>query len=276
MKKQLQKKFFAIGVAAILFSASANAQIVYTDVNPDITSNSTNSTYKLDLNNDGTNDFEIMSSLESGGCSFFGQNLIFTRSIIRISPLGTNQVAVTKLELNTNINSSILNWRNNIDQIMASSSAGRCGHSVSIWETAVNGYLALSLISGGNTYYGWARLDTTGVSSFTIKDYAYNPVPNQPILAGQTSILGINENPLASKIIIFPNPASNQVTISLGSLQSEVEVAITDTTRKIVYKTKESEAQNIKVNTTDFANGIYVVQIKAKDFVTTKKLVINK
>jgi hypothetical protein len=132
---------------------------------------------------------------------------------------------------------------------------------------------------GGNWFYGWVRLSTFTArarSRFTVRDYAYNPVPNQPILAGQTSALGLNENPLASKTTIFPNPASNQVTISLESLQQEVEVSMTDTTGKVVYKTKESETQNIAVNTIDFANGIYLVQIKAKDYTTTKKLVVNK
>jgi hypothetical protein len=276
MKKQLHNKFLSIVVIAILFSASANAQIVYTDVNPDVTSTSTNISYNLDLNNDGTNDFEITSSIGTIRCTIVGGTFSFSRPIIRVSPLGTNQVAVAKLELNTNINSSILNWSNNINQIIAADNAGRCGGRVSTWLTAVNGYLPLSLISGGNTYYGWARLDTSAATSFTIKDYAYNSVPNQPILAGQTSALGIDENSLVSKINIFPNPASNQVTISLGSLQQVVALAITDTTGKIVYKTKESETQNIKVNTTDFANGIYLVQIKAKDYVTTKKLVVNK
>lgn len=49
-----------------------------------------------------------------------------------------------------------------------------------------------------------------------------------------------------------------------------------DTTGKIVCKTKESETQNIKVNTTDFASGIYLVLINAKDFIETKKLVVKK
>ena len=39
MKKQLLKNISAFIVTAMLFSASANAQIVYTDVNPDVTIN---------------------------------------------------------------------------------------------------------------------------------------------------------------------------------------------------------------------------------------------
>ncbi len=37
MKKQLQKKLSSFIVTAMMFSVSANAQIIYTDVIPDIT-----------------------------------------------------------------------------------------------------------------------------------------------------------------------------------------------------------------------------------------------
>ena len=67
MKRQLQKKFYAFIFTAMMFSASANAQIVYTDLNPDSTMycnapvNPCNKNYNLDLNNDANNDFIIGS-----------------------------------------------------------------------------------------------------------------------------------------------------------------------------------------------------------------------
>ena len=106
MKKQLSKKFYAFIVTAMLFSASANAQIVYTDVIPDSTSTGT---YDLDLNNDGTNDFVITYSTQTTFCPpSYGPN-----SSIRVTPLGTNQVAcysasyATKMALNETINDSV-------------------------------------------------------------------------------------------------------------------------------------------------------------------------
>ena len=69
-----------------------------------------------------------------------------------------------------------------------------------------DGYVGLQLIHAGQTYYGWVRMDvnvTAGSASMTIKDYAYNSIPNQPILAGQTTATGIIENYLASSEIFF-------------------------------------------------------------------------
>ena len=65
MKKQLQKKFYAFIITSMMFSSSANAQIIYTDVNPDssvsvvaISGNpAVTENYYLDLNNDANNDF---------------------------------------------------------------------------------------------------------------------------------------------------------------------------------------------------------------------------
>ena len=59
------------------------------------------------------------------------------------------------------------------------------------WATTTDHYLGLKTKSGSNTYYGWVRLRISVSpsppfhSSVTIKDYAYNSIPNQRILAGQ-------------------------------------------------------------------------------------------
>ena len=283
MKKQLLKKLsvclpvgMAFIVTAMMFSASANAQIVYTDVIPDSTSTGT---YNLDLNNDGTTDFAITHSTTPWFCLLNPA----TKISIMVTPSGTNQVAdysgtnATKMALNANINASVLTWNNSVNQLMASAiTAISCTGFSGQWFNAVNGYLGLKLISGGNTYYGWARLNTSGVGSFTIKDYAYNSIPNQPILAGQTTVTGIIENSFASSINIYPNPATNHLTIALGNNNKKVEVTIADITGKIIYSTTASETQKIEVNTQDFVAGIYVVQIQSADFIGTRKLVITK
>ena len=126
-------------------------------------------------------------------------------------------------------------------------------------------------------YYGWLRLNVaSGAVSFTVKDYAYNTIPDQPILAGQTITTGIIENSFASSINLFPNPADNHVTIALGSNNKKVEVTIADITGKVIYTTIITDTQMIEVNTYDFAEGIYIVQIQSADFIGTKKLVIEK
>ena len=97
MKKQLLKKLTAFIVTAMMFSASANAQIVYTDVNPDSTitcsGTSCTKTYNLDLNNDGISDYSISSVRTGNICQHGG---VVYRSYASVSALNTNAVvAVT-------------------------------------------------------------------------------------------------------------------------------------------------------------------------------------
>jgi hypothetical protein len=75
---------------------------------------------------------------------------------------------------------------------------------------------------------------------------------------------------------IFPNPATNHLTIDLPLPKEEVKVTIVDITGKIIYKATAFAAQKTEVNTKDFAAGVYVVQIQTADFIATKKLVIEK
>ena len=150
-------------------------------------------------------------------------------------------------------------------------------YSPGLWHYVVDKYLAQKIQVAGNIYYGWARLDAGGDGlDLTIKDYAYNSIPNQAILAGQTTATGITEISFASSINLFPNPATNHLTIALGSNNKKVDVTIADITGKIIYKTIASETQKVEVNTEDFAAGVYLVQIQTADFIDTKKLIINK
>ncbi|MBK9105688.1 MAG: hypothetical protein IPL92_14250 [Saprospiraceae bacterium] len=57
MKRQLQKKIYIFIGTAMLYSLSANAQIVYTDINPDVSSNPAIDVLYCDHNNLTTLDF---------------------------------------------------------------------------------------------------------------------------------------------------------------------------------------------------------------------------
>ena len=107
MKKQLLEKLSAFICTAMMFSVSANAQIVYTDVIPDTTVNTNNGVYHLDLNNDGITDFNITYTTAATGHS------THINVFIRITPLGANKVGndttyPSALSLNSLINSSFL------------------------------------------------------------------------------------------------------------------------------------------------------------------------
>ncbi|MBK8845916.1 MAG: T9SS type A sorting domain-containing protein [Bacteroidetes bacterium] len=288
MKNLLSKKFYAFIVTAMLFSASANAQIIYTDVNPDTTvicsSSPCTQSYNLDLNNDGMVDFILNTYFDSLHCTASVFSPLAIKQRVYITPQsgkGTvSPMMNTPLMMNSNdtVGSNLTFSANPAALRFISFDA--CPDSGGSWTSTSDHYLGLKITVGNSTYYGWARLNVfvTGIPPvyFTLKDYAYNSIHNQTILAGQTTATGINENSFASSISLFPNPATNHLTIVLGSNNKNVEVTIADITGKIIYSTTAYETQKIEVNTKDFTAGIYVVKIQTADFTETKKLVIEK
>ena len=297
MKKQLQKKFSAFIVTSMMISATVNAQIVYTDVIPDLVIDTTGNVYALDMNNDGTIDFNLSftkSIVSSTRCS--GTRNSYS---VKISPADSILDNVANLSYaginyppsinkDTLIDSTGYIWGKSASQILVNVAWYCSGRGIPFsynwrstmtgkWNAATDKYLGLRFKVGSNTYYGWLWL-TVGNGSYTIKGYAYNSIPNQPILAGDTGSVttGISENSIASSINLFPNPAKNHLTIDLGSNNKKVELTIADITGKVIYTTTANETNMIEVNTSEFAAGIYIVRIQASGFVGTKKLVLER
>ncbi|MBK6858971.1 MAG: T9SS type A sorting domain-containing protein [Saprospiraceae bacterium] len=286
MKQQLQKKLFAFIVTAMIFSISANAQIVYTDVNPDTSianSGPYYGFYYLDLNNDGTSDDSISYRVSGRGAI----GACGTRRV-SISVLNGNAVAGSTYPLAMNLNdtiSSALAWSASGDLRHIQFSGPICTtiDTFGNWTNSIDNYLGLKLIVGTNTYFGWLRMQvnvtTNGnTASGIIKDYAYNSTPNQFILAGDTGTgpTRIIETIASSSINLYPNPATDKLTIALESNNRKIEVTIADITGKIIYSTTASETQKIEVNTKYFAEGIYIVQIQTGEFIETKIIIVEK
>ena len=55
------KSYSALAGSIIAVSASADAQVVYTDVSPDSVINTSGGFYNIDLNADGTTDFQVLT-----------------------------------------------------------------------------------------------------------------------------------------------------------------------------------------------------------------------
>ena len=186
-------------LALSYFSQLAKAQIVYTDVNPDQTYSSGN--YNLDLNNDGTNDFTltltkqaVTFSCHPPGCS---GNVTTSNNTLKIKTLTNNKVATNgfRLDQNTLIDSA-LSWSKNTETMVKTEFySAHCfnyhcvptGTSSGDWlNGATDKYLGLRIQVNSQIYYGWVRLDVSGGAAFfTIKEYAYNSIPDQSILAGE-------------------------------------------------------------------------------------------
>lgn len=185
----------AAGVGLIAATQPAEAKVIYTAVNVTL---SHNSSYNIDLNNDGVTDFEL--------ADFFSQ---YARRV----PLGAhdNTLTVTPgkqanrvVEAASSLNgvpfAAALPPRKpvgpgspfeaaNSSLIMANS--GGSAYSTVLrgpWFTHREAYLGVKFVIEGTAHYGWVRVTVGGyLSEYTIVGYAYETVPNKSISTGQTN-----------------------------------------------------------------------------------------
>jgi len=210
----------AAGVSVLALTQPSEARIVYTKTHQVI---GANGIYKLDLNHDGKIDFAI-KNLTRYYTSTFNNSLLVG---VATSGRGVEGTAshygflAGALKRGTRIP----NARKFAPVAkMVFQCSGICGTSGYVtsgnWVNVANRYLGLKFKICGQTHYGWARLSVS-VSrqpprvTATLTGYAYQTIPNQPIIAGNTSDSDDGmETPPAS----FNAPAATPAPATLGLL----------------------------------------------------------
>jgi hypothetical protein len=83
------------------------------------------------------------------------------------------------------------------------------------------------------------------------------------------------ENPIAnsSKISVFPNPATNDQTLTISGIDKISSVEIYDLTGKKVW-IAELNRNTIKLNTS-LSKGLYILKMYDENFAYVKKLMIQ-
>jgi len=191
-KSSLAKKlasYSALAAAVLAIDKTADAQIIYTPVKPAFVGSDT--TYNLDLNNDGIVDFKIVQthatffnsgtnySFSAHGGEYLGavamsSNALIGKPFYYGSAINANNVGFYGWAKGQSFEYG--KWREWGNDGTSFNSGGPWNFNQ---DTA---YVPLKLVDNGNTYYGWVRLYA---GSFTVTGYAYNSVPDSGIYAGQ-------------------------------------------------------------------------------------------
>lgn len=173
------KTYSAIAGVAVA-GTEASAAVVYTDVSPDF-SGGVGGQYFLDLNNDGTNDFRIY---HNGSYNLFIEPIGPNNEVLGS---GSSQYAYPYvLSYGSAISGGASGgWYNNGYSAGYQSLNYGSYATFGNWANITDGYLGLRFQVGGQTHYGWCRMDVNASgSSWVIKDYAYESTPGASILAG--------------------------------------------------------------------------------------------
>ncbi len=214
----------AAGVGALALSQSAEAKIVYTPVHKSITPNHT---IPLDLNHDGTIDFRFKDThltTASYGFSHIGILSILpahhankiegysTRTRHYASALPAGAAIGTKGRFAPGPKLMATVYYDSGLRELKSTCDGP-------WSNAKDRYLGLEFFIEGKVHFGWARLNVSCPGTdviATLTGYAYETIPNKPIIAGKTH--GEDDvDPGSGAALTNPIPDIPQPT-SLGAL----------------------------------------------------------
>lgn len=270
------KSYSALAGSLIVAGTAADAQIVYTDI-VDYTGTLNGDTYQLDLNNDGTTDFNISRLDTSFTVSYVGytaKGVIGTKlnnNAIAVKGTGFYSTSALALQLNNVIGPAQI-WTNSYTSGNLAAMAFLVAGSINAgpWVGVNDRYLGLRLENSGNIYYGWARVSVSANSqSFTIKDYAYRTSANTAINAGDkgsTTSIGeigsdLTQVYASGRIITVNNTAPAAISIQ-NVLGQEV-------------RSLNSSEKKTEIGMSDMPAGVYFVTVAGADSRTTTKVFIQ-
>ncbi|HEY6767396.1 MAG TPA: hypothetical protein VI386_21765 [Candidatus Sulfotelmatobacter sp.] len=193
----------AVGISLMAAAPPAEAKIVYTPLNNVPLSSLGN----VDLNGDGVTDltFKFYETGYGAAQQVYaapGNGLIFGTLNHESGPL--------PLPWLTRIGPA-QQFSGNVGDITGVDGCHSTCNKFGVWLHQTNKFLGIKFLIAGQVHYGWMRLTVNGPLSGYASGYAYEDVPNKPILAGKMT------GPVESASAV-PVAASSGPRQSLGAL----------------------------------------------------------
>ncbi len=288
--ENLNKKllsYSALTGAFLASAASSDAQVVYTDVNPDAIIQG--GILVVDLDNDAVGDVTLAQGTGSTatfevGYAVAGQEA----NALMGTGAGNQYVYPSRLAAGALINSAgpwlhfstrPTNWP--LESFIWHYATGASNGN---WAGGQTGYLGIRFMIGTAVHYGWLELEgATGGTMLTLKGYAYEQIPDSGILAGDTATITAVYTPAAVNYEIgnfFPNPGHTHAQINIASKETaEISIDIINGMGQVVAaeKRKILGGKNIlKFNFSELTAGTYFAKITNGSSVNYRKIVVGE
>jgi Secretion system C-terminal sorting domain len=284
MKKSLQSrlKTYSSVAAGVLVASSAGAQIVYTDVNPDVTLNTFPNSYNIDMDGNTITDFSL--ALYSTSISTFHKNQVFFNPAVSTNSFITSNSYVGVLNLNSAIGPTgsfeNLGFHRNMASFYSFTGGGNTySYTKGNWTGSnTDKYIGVKFDISGSAHYGWIRLDASlaipynGAWSVTIKDFAYNSVAGASILAGDMGgTTGITEEFQTVQAYSF----NKNINININkSDYANAQINVYNNLGQIVH-TQEATQQKEVVDMSSHAMGVYYVKVQSDKGMISRKVFLK-
>lgn len=273
MKNSTMRKMAAYSAAALASAGFANAQIVYHDVNPDVTFNP-NDSLAIDLDNNGVMDYYMMFLHFSG----------YQNDQLFIAPLNIGNRAIGEaawsawswygiaLNAGDSINASA-NWvcPGGVDprsRVFFASTYN--GNEYGNFADGQDHYLGVKFQIGANIHYGWIRVNVTdSVTGMTLKDWAYRQTPNIGLKAGETTTTNI-ENAVLSNSRIYGS--MGKIYVHLSEVIDGTITVYNSLGEKVIEEAITHSSTILDASSLE--KGIYNVVIRSGNSQVMKKVIL--
>ncbi len=134
-----------------------------------------------------------------------------------------------------------------------------------------------------NSYVTETFFNSENNEIFTF-DYYKEPVlltfdPDNEIVLkeGTTTQVTINnvDDFKGTDIEIYPNPVDENISIDFSKVETIAEISIYDLTGNQIFATSDINTNSLKINTSDFHEGIYFIKIISDKQIINKKIIVS-
>ena len=109
-----------------------------------------------------------------------------------------------------------------------------------------------------------------------LKAYNANGCLNDSTIEIVYAPVGLNELMLNNQTKLYPNPASDFVTLNINNTGNDFIIINVYNVVGALIKSEQLNKSNQQINVEDLSNGVYVIEIKNKESTESKKLIIQR
>lgn len=264
-------------MAAILLPKASDAEVIYTDIDPDVTVDVPGTGVELDLDGNGVNDFNFFFTSSNFWYATYwgGFNFYFINAIIA-APQNENAIAAftggggayaypyaigSGIEIGPYAGNFLQNdYQTLAFQFYAIISSFYYFPIAQAGEWVfgeADKFIGLKLAEGDSTYYGWIRLTVDASNrAFTIKDIAVENLSDTPI----ETFFPLEIAPQANYTIDLYSADGNLFIHVPNGFETRLILRIYDLQGKLVYAETGIDA-NYTVACQTFTPGNYIVTV---------------
>jgi hypothetical protein len=271
------KSYSALAGSVLAVSASADAQVIYTDVAPDSVVNaSTGGFYDLDLNNDGVADFRLATVFVSSSSYLF--DYVFALPLQGVNAIDTvtgGYAAALNAGVDVCASSPFVDSISNpFAGLLAANVTLPYAFTVGNFIGATGKFLGLRFTETEDTYYGWVRLNVAAdAKSFTVIDYGCKNTIIGCSTTGLTTDVGIAESALANQVNIYA--FEKNITVKLDpAIAVEGVVTVFNSLGQAIKKVTITNSEMVIPMETAIT-GMYLVNIVQATGSYTKRVSIK-